>query len=123
MREHTSHDVVLLCPECHQASNLHDIGLRRDLSVECHAPIDTDAQSRSKECFELKQFKSAAKALKMHRDERARIPPERVKELEKVLADFHGVEEVTDEMLDIGADMDTRYADQRDLASWNVVAF
>lgn len=39
MKEHTSHDVLLLCPQCHQRSNLFDILVRRKLEKLCDAPI------------------------------------------------------------------------------------
>lgn len=39
MKDHTSHDVVLLCPRCHQISNMHDSHLRDKLAIECDAPI------------------------------------------------------------------------------------
>ena len=41
MRDHQSHDVLLMCIGCHQESNLHDFGLRKMLEVECDAPIGT----------------------------------------------------------------------------------
>lgn len=39
MKDHTSHDVVLLCPRCHQHSNLFDLRLREKLAIECEAPF------------------------------------------------------------------------------------
>ena len=41
MRDHQSHDVLLMCINCHQESNLHDFGLRKVLEAECDAPIGT----------------------------------------------------------------------------------
>ena len=41
MRDHQSHDVLLMCVNCHQDSNHHDFGLRKELEVECDAPIGT----------------------------------------------------------------------------------
>ena len=41
MRDHQSHDVLLMCISCHQESNLHDFGLRKELEAECDAPIGT----------------------------------------------------------------------------------
>ena len=41
MRDHQSHDVLLMCISCHQDSNLHDFGLRKELEAECDAPIGT----------------------------------------------------------------------------------
>lgn len=39
MKDHTSHDVLLLCPRCHQISNMHDSNLREKLAIECEAPF------------------------------------------------------------------------------------
>lgn len=39
MKGHVSHDVLLLCPRCHQISNMHDYQLRETLSIECNAPF------------------------------------------------------------------------------------
>lgn len=41
MKDHTSHDVVLLCPRCHQISNMHDLHLREQLAEECDAPFSS----------------------------------------------------------------------------------
>ncbi len=42
MRDHSSHDILLMCHGCHTHSNLLDIGLRRQLAEECDAPIGTE---------------------------------------------------------------------------------
>lgn len=39
MKSHMSHDVLLLCPACHQKSNISDLEMRRKLAVLCKAPI------------------------------------------------------------------------------------
>lgn len=39
MKSHTSHDVVLLCPSCHQLSNISDLKVRHKLSQMCNAPF------------------------------------------------------------------------------------
>lgn len=43
MKNHTSHDVLLLCPQCHQISNMHDLRLREWLAIECEAPFSAKA--------------------------------------------------------------------------------
>lgn len=43
MKDHTSHDVLLLCPQCHQISNIHDLRLREKLALECDAPFPAKA--------------------------------------------------------------------------------
>lgn len=39
MKDHTSHDVLLLCPTCHQKSNSSDLDIREKLAVQCDAPL------------------------------------------------------------------------------------
>ena len=39
MKDHQSHDVLLMCVRCHQLSNIHDAELRRELAELCDAPI------------------------------------------------------------------------------------
>lgn len=39
MKDHTSHDVLLLCPACHQRSNGADLALRHRLANMADAPI------------------------------------------------------------------------------------
>jgi len=39
MKSHTSHDVLLLCPACHQLSNISDLRVRNKLAVQCEAPF------------------------------------------------------------------------------------
>lgn len=43
MKDHTSHDVLLLCPKCHQRSNMADLSLRNKLAYECDAPLISKA--------------------------------------------------------------------------------
>ncbi|KAJ8733713.1 hypothetical protein PYW07_014264 [Mythimna separata] len=39
MKEHASHDVVLLCAQCHQLSNMRDHAMRERLADMCDAPL------------------------------------------------------------------------------------
>ena len=45
MKEHLSHDVVLLCTPCHQMCSYHDGKFKRYLAEEYGAPI-SGGQSR-----------------------------------------------------------------------------
>ena len=49
MRDHQSHDVLLMCSSCHRQSNLHDMDLRRQLAEECNAPIGSDRDIKFRE--------------------------------------------------------------------------
>ena len=42
MKDHTSHDVLLLCPTCHQCSNVSDLRLRQKLADQCDAQFLLD---------------------------------------------------------------------------------
>lgn len=48
MKSHTSHDVLLLCPDCHQRSNMSDFHIRRKLSFMCNAPYGGEEGSSRK---------------------------------------------------------------------------
>lgn len=54
MKDHTSHDVVLLCRRCHQISNLHDTHLREKLAHECGAPFATKNTNQTVEIPRLR---------------------------------------------------------------------
>ena len=96
MKSHQSHDVLLLCPNCHEVSNRHDLDLRRQLADLCDAPLTRPmtygrgnfnfgpayAGRDQRECA---QFFSAVKALK---DGPPTIPPRRRKQLETQILEF-----------------------------------
>lgn len=47
MKSHTSHDILLLCPNCHQLSNISDNKIRNKLAVTCEAPLkNIDSMSK-----------------------------------------------------------------------------
>ena len=39
MKNHHSHDILLMCPECHCFSNSYDDQLRKELAAKYNAPI------------------------------------------------------------------------------------
>lgn len=48
MKSHISHDVLLLCPECHQQSNVSDLSIRLKLAKQCNAPfIERDGGTKT----------------------------------------------------------------------------
>ncbi len=82
MRDHQSHDVLLMCLACHQNSNGFDLILRQKLAEDSGVPYDK-LNSKTTEDFETKKVKSAGRALlKDMRDNR--IPNDRKDELLKV---------------------------------------
>lgn len=38
-KKFTPHDILLLCPYCHQKSNIADLRVREQLAEQCNAPI------------------------------------------------------------------------------------
>ncbi|KAK7110101.1 exonuclease 3'-5' domain-containing protein 2-like [Littorina saxatilis] len=105
LKQHTSHDVLLMCPPCHRHSSDHDGTLRLLLAQECHAPLNSGENSSVYQDHDLQQVKSAGRALKFNRD---KIPEARVQQLEKVLFDFYGVPEITDDLVDMAAVLDIK---------------
>lgn len=98
LKDHTSHDVLLLCPECHQNSNLFDLIMREQLVNLCNAPIAAkDGGHRSMEDPVLKRLRSQAKALLFNFD---KIPEERRLKLSKdILNHFKDENEISNELL------------------------
>lgn len=98
MKSHTSHDVLLLCPQCHQKSNISDLKIRVKLAELCNAPyLNEEGGPKIIENSELKQLRSAARALMFNGD---RIPQLRKEELEKIiLKHYEGAKQLTSEIL------------------------
>jgi len=105
MKDHQSHDVLLMCVRCHQVSNLHDSRLRQQLADECGAPLGASSCTKVWENSDLKRIRSAGRAIQANR-KRGAIPPERLTELLLVLKTHYDVEDVTDLMVDEAADID-----------------
>lgn len=104
MKDHISHDILLLCVQCHQLSNLQDLALRYILADECEAPFESHEDTKCKEDPMLRKIKSAGRALLLSRD---RLPTERASVLEQVLKDHYGTDEVTQEQIKEAAELDT----------------
>ncbi|XP_044738068.1 exonuclease 3'-5' domain-containing protein 2 isoform X2 [Chrysoperla carnea] len=97
MKEHSSHDVLLLCVKCHQKSNLSDIVLRNKLAKLCDAPIGA-GNVKMYDSPAARELKSAAKALLRASD---KLPQARREELEKIIFKyFPGKVEITKSMLE-----------------------
>uniref|UniRef100_G3MNI8 3'-5' exonuclease domain-containing protein n=1 Tax=Amblyomma maculatum TaxID=34609 RepID=G3MNI8_AMBMU len=105
MKNHISHDILLLCLRCHQVSNLRDAALRKALAKECNAPIESGDISKAREDRLLRKVRSAGRALS---NARGSLPEDRVTLLEDVLKEHFNVAEVTDEIIQNASDIDTR---------------
>jgi hypothetical protein len=42
LQDHKSHDILLLCIECHTICNSHENAVKNELSIKCNAPIGTE---------------------------------------------------------------------------------
>ena len=109
MKDHQSHDVLLMCVTCHQKSNLYDADVRRHLAELCDAPIGTEADVRVRANVDLKRVKSAGRALKCNAkmlDLTKKIPDRRLNELEDILKEHYQVAELTEDIIDQAANCD-----------------
>ncbi|XP_011264286.1 exonuclease 3'-5' domain-containing protein 2 [Camponotus floridanus] len=96
MKAHQSHDVLLLCPPCHESSNNHDLQLRRKLADMCDAPlIGPMTHVRDKYMQNYRKLLSAVKALR----ERMLLPPRRREELERCVLEHTGQQKITPDLL------------------------
>ncbi|CAK9807458.1 Exonuclease 3'-5' domain-containing protein 2 [Anthophora quadrimaculata] len=97
MKAHQSHDILLLCPSCHEISNWHDLQLRRKLADMCAAPLAGPlTHIRNKYVQDWKKLHSAVKALR----ERTTLPDARRKELEHYILECTN-KQVTPILLDV----------------------
>lgn len=98
MKAHQSHDILLLCPICHEISNCHDLQLRRKLADICDAPLAGPlTHIRNKYVKNCRKLHSAIKAL----TEKATLPDVRRKELEHYILECTGQSQVTPFFLDV----------------------
>uniref|UniRef100_A0A1E1XBQ1 Putative 3-5 exonuclease n=1 Tax=Amblyomma aureolatum TaxID=187763 RepID=A0A1E1XBQ1_9ACAR len=105
MKNHISHDILLLCLRCHQISNLRDTALRKALAKECNAPIECGEIGKAREDSVLRKVRSAGRALA---NARGSLPENRVARLEDVLKEHFNVTEVTDDIIQTASDVDTK---------------
>ncbi|XP_017083906.2 exonuclease 3'-5' domain-containing protein 2 [Drosophila eugracilis] len=107
MKSHTSHDVLLLCPTCHQLSNISDLRVRNKLATQCQAPFKReDGSVKYHDDPELKRVQSAGKALLHHG---AKIPAPKVAEMQKTLLEYYTEQsEVTEDLLRQAASVEYR---------------
>lgn len=105
LKDHSSHDVLLLCINCHLQSALYDDALKHQLAVECDAPLESGRSTRAYLNHDLSKVVSAARALLRHRDN-DRIPESRIVELEALVKNFYGVSALTEELLNEAANID-----------------
>ncbi|KAG5317372.1 EXD2 protein, partial [Pseudoatta argentina] len=96
MKAHQSHDVLLLCPSCHEISNNHDLQLRRKLADICDAPlIGPMTHVRDNFLHNRRKLHSAVKALR----EKFTLPPRQREEYENYILEHTGQQKITPDLL------------------------
>ncbi|XP_036167001.1 exonuclease 3'-5' domain-containing protein 2 isoform X2 [Myotis myotis] len=108
MKDHNSHDVLLLCTSCHAISNYYDNHLKQQLAKEFQAPIGSEEGLRLLEDPERRQMRSGARALLNAES----LPAHRKEELLQALREFYSTDTVTDEMLQEAASLETRISNE-----------
>lgn len=109
MKDHNSHDILLLCTSCHAASNVHDGFLKQQLAEEFAAPQGCEEGVRLLEDSDRRRVRSAARALLTAGDS---LPELRREELQVLIKNFLCVneeEKLTDEVLQQAAGLETRW--------------
>ncbi|KAM9294441.1 exonuclease 3'-5' domain-containing protein 2 [Gastrophryne carolinensis] len=104
MKDHNSHDVLLLCTACHAVSNYYDNSFKQQLAVEFFAPIGCEEGVRMLEDTTRRQVRSAARALL----NAAKLPNGRREELLAEIKSFYSIETVTEDTIKEAANLETR---------------
>ncbi|KAI5102377.1 exonuclease 3'-5' domain-containing protein 2 [Silurus meridionalis] len=109
MKDHNSHDILLLCTSCHAASNVYDGFLKQQLADEFSAPQGCEEGVRLLEDSDRRRVRSAARALLSTSNS---MPPSRREELLSVVRAYFCKEEeekeVSEELLHTAANLETR---------------
>ncbi|KAM3870938.1 exonuclease 3'-5' domain-containing protein 2 [Diretmus argenteus] len=105
MKDHNSHDILLLCTACHATSNVHDGFLKQQLADEFAAPQGCEEGVRLTEVSDRRRVRSAARALLTAEG----LPAQRREELQAFLKNsLDEDQELTDEVLQQAATLETR---------------
>lgn len=112
LKQHSSHDILLLCIDCHQCSWTYDSILRQEIAEEYDAPISNVENTPTKDDPVKVKVRSAARALFKHQSKN-NIPENRVKELQKVIEEYFQVSLVDNEILENALKMDTRVTNEK----------
>ncbi|KAG1973300.1 exonuclease 3'-5' domain-containing protein 2 isoform X1 [Pimephales promelas] len=111
MKDHNSHDILLLCTSCHAASNVYDGLLKQQLAEDHSAPQGCEEGIRLLEDSDRRRVRSASRALLSSSNG---MPQSRKEELLSVIQSFYcsGQQEVTQEMLQKAAALETRICNE-----------
>ncbi|KAK3538212.1 hypothetical protein QTP70_033110, partial [Hemibagrus guttatus] len=109
MKDHNSHDILLLCTSCHAASNVYDGFLKQQLADKFSAPLGCEEGVKMLEDSDRRRVRSAARALLSAKNS---MPASRREELLSVVQAYFCKEgeekDVTEGMLYTAADLETR---------------
>ncbi|XP_077990720.1 exonuclease 3'-5' domain-containing protein 2-like [Glandiceps talaboti] len=105
LKEHSSHDVVLLCFACHQLSSNYDSQMRQRIAERYDAPLPNHGYSRFTDDTAIVKVRSAARALKFNSQ---KLPKKRMEELEKLIKEFHSIDEVTEDVINESIALDAK---------------
>lgn len=98
MKAHQSHDILLLCPTCHEVSNSHDLQLRIKLANLCNAPLARPlTHVRDTSMSNWRKLHCAVKALR----NKSKLPLRRQEELTNVILEYTRQQEITPILLDL----------------------
>ncbi|XP_055604403.1 exonuclease 3'-5' domain-containing protein 2-like [Uranotaenia lowii] len=104
MKEHNSHDVLLLCAPCHRTSNMSDDNMRLKLAAICSAPYTSKENPKEVRVESMKDLRKIAKALLFG----TQIPEERRRSLEGRMRKLLPLgTEITENLLNIYANIST----------------
>lgn len=110
MKDHSSHDILLLCSQCHQLSNMTDLKMRHLLEKRCDAPLKVNfTQEQKTEICKEKDVQKVARALLNCSD---KIPTTRIEELKTKMRNHFPDQELTNEFLKDLIDNPVQTADE-----------
>lgn len=108
MKDHNSHDILLLCTSCHAASNVYDGFLKQTLAEDYCAPQGCEDGVRLLEDTDRRRVRSAARALLSAKES---LPESRRQELEELIKNYLNMnhdQQLTNETINQAASLETR---------------
>ncbi|KAK6637731.1 hypothetical protein RUM44_008153 [Polyplax serrata] len=105
VKDHQSHDVVLMCLQCHLKATQHAKELKQKLAQQCDAPLSTSKYKHSKERKKIKNYANALLTLGNQ------IPLDRRIFLETEIKKFFNAKCITTLLLEKASKLTTEIAD------------